>query len=243
MATKQFPKISGGRPAKPDEWPWMAAIMRRGYPNAYCGGALITDRHVLTAAHCTHQFDVADIYVRLGEYDFSEYNETRLRDFRAASIRQHIDFNPATYENDIAVIKFERPTIFNTYIWPVCMPPLGETWEGWIGIVTGWGTTFFGGPHSNVLMEVAVPIWNHERCKRAFVNRVSDEFLCAGSDEGGRDSCQGDSGGPLLVQLPNRRWVIVGIVSWGLRCGEKDHPGIYTRVNKYISWVVENSAF
>lgn len=54
---------------------------------------------------------------------------------------------------------------------------------------------------------------------------------------------QGDSGGPLLVQLPSRRWVVVGVVSWGVRCGEPNRPGIYTRVDRYTQWVIENCVF
>lgn len=243
MSTKAYPKITGGRPADPNEWPWMAALRRRGPPNAYCGGVLITNRHVLTAAHCTASFTANEISVRLGEYSFSSKNDTRSRDFRVLEIRQHIDFDATTYDNDISVLKLQQAVLFNSYIWPVCMPPTDETYEGYMAIVTGWGTQYFGGPSSDVLMEVSLPIWTKDNCKAAFIERISDEVLCAGAPEGGRDSCQGDSGGPLLVQLPNRRWVTVGIVSWGIRCGEKNHPGIYTRVTAYTNWIIENAVF
>jgi serine protease 56 len=97
LATKQFPKITGGRPADPGEWPWMVALLsRQPRTSAYCGGVLVTDRHVLTAAHCTMNHKVNDLYVRLGEYDFTRYNETRSRDFRVVEIRQHVDFDATT---------------------------------------------------------------------------------------------------------------------------------------------------
>lgn len=115
----------------------MAALIRPGRGKSFCGGALITDRHVLTAAHCTYKYDSDEIFVRLGEYDFAVFNETRFRDFRVADIRQHIDFDGTTYENDISIIKLQRATLFNSYIWPVCMPPSGESWETYQGVVTG----------------------------------------------------------------------------------------------------------
>lgn len=241
ITTKQFPRVTGGRPAEPDEWPWMAAILREGVPYIWCGGALITDRLILTAAHCLHKIPKASLFVRLGEYNTKAINETRARDFRIAAIVTHLDYDPLTFEHDIGLVRLNRAALFNTYIWPICLPPVGENWEGRAGVVTGWGAKTFSGPHSEILMEVLLPVWKHAECKAAMVERIPDTVLCAGVKEGGQDSCQGDSGGPFLVQLPNNRWVTIGIVSWGVRCGEPNRPGIYTRVDNYLRWIIENS--
>lgn len=148
------------------------------------------------------------------------------------------------------------------------MPPIDTAWENHTGVVIGWGTQFFGGPFAKVLMEVEVPIWKNTDCQNVYAHRIFDSVMCAGDAKGGRDSCQvranpvshefswltlfcffvisfkqGDSGGPMMIQLSNKRWVVAGIVSWGIHCGEPNHPGIYTRVNNYIKWVIENSVF
>ncbi|XP_058453713.1 proclotting enzyme-like [Malaya genurostris] len=243
ISTKQLPKIAGGRPADPKEWPWMAALILNQAQQSFCGGVLVTDRHVLTAAHCVLNLKIHQFLVRLGEYDFTQYNETRSRDFRVTEMRSHVDFDPVSYENDIAILKLFRPSLFNSYIWPICLPPLDDSWDGYRAVVVGWGTQFFGGPFSKVLMEVDLSIWSNSDCQSKYINRVFETSLCAGDREGGKDSCQGDSGGPLMVQLPNKRWVTVGIVSWGIRCGEANHPGIYTRVSSYVRWVIENAVF
>lgn len=128
--------------------------------------------------------------MRLGEYDFESTEETRALDFSIVEISIHPDFDTATYENDIAMIKMHRPTIFDSYIWPVCLPPIGQSFENESAIVTGWGTQYYGGPASTVLMEVGVPVWPRDRCTRSFVQRIPNTTICAGSYEGGGDSCQ-----------------------------------------------------
>lgn len=193
VATKQFPKIAGGRPADPGEYPWMAALITKNAINgAFCGGVLITDRHVLSAAHCSNRIKIQELYVRLGEYSFETANETRTRDFRVAEIRQHADFDTATYENDIAILKLLRPSLFNSYIWPICMPPAGENWDGKRAVVIGWGTQFFSGPHSPTLMEVSLPIWKNSDCQLKYAHNIPETVMCAGAAQA--DSCQGDSG-------------------------------------------------
>lgn len=107
-------------------------------------------------------------------------------------IRQHVDFDMATYENDIAILKILRPALFNSYIWPLCLPPVGDTWEGKSAVVVGWGTQFYGGPHSSILMEVTVPIWSNKECQKKYAHKIHDSVICAGTT--GLDSCQGDSG-------------------------------------------------
>ncbi|KAJ0172182.1 hypothetical protein K1T71_012155 [Dendrolimus kikuchii] len=242
LSTRAQGRVSGARPANPREWPWMASITPEGFEQ-YCGGVLISDRHVLTAAHCTRRWKAEELFVRLGEYDLQRTNDSRSYNFRVIEIKQHEKYDVSSYYNDVAILKLHRPAVFNTYVWPICLPPPGLQLDDQPAIVIGWGALFFGGPTSDVLLEVTVPIWNHEKCADAFVDSIFDENICAGGHEGGKDSCQGDSGGPLMYQMSSGRWAVIGIVSWGLRCGEPNHPGLYVRVESYLEWIVQNARF
>ena len=107
---------------------------------------------------------------------------------------------------------------------------------------TGWGVTDkFGTQIPDALNEVAVRIIEKDQCENIhsdYQGQLSDEMICAGYKEGGRDACLGDSGGPLACQIEeNGPYVLYGITSWGIGCGDPLHPGVYTRVTALMDWV------
>lgn len=127
--------------------------------------------------------------MRLGEYNFANNEETRAVDYAVESIISHEDFEKATYFNDIAVLKLVKPTTFNTYIWPICLPPIDRSFENKTVIVAGWGQTYYAGPISEVLLHVEIPVWPLDICAQSFLQRITDDNICAASFEGGKDSC------------------------------------------------------
>ncbi|GBM50656.1 Clotting factor B [Araneus ventricosus] len=107
---------------------------------------------------------------------------------------------------------------------------------------------FSGGRSSRALQQAdGIPIVSNEDCNvnystistSSFPNGIIDSMICAGLVEGGIDSCEGDSGGPLLREFSRDRWALVGVVSFGFKCGEPGFPGIYTRVANYLPWITE----
>ncbi|KAH7951431.1 hypothetical protein HPB52_008954 [Rhipicephalus sanguineus] len=236
-------RIVGGTIAKPDDWTWMAALLRKADDDQFCGGALISDRYVITAAHCTQGLRPQNITVRLGEYDFKTNTTSRLpRDFNVSRIRQHPEFRKDTYQNDISLLRMSRRVRFTENIRPICLPKSpDESFIGKLATVVGWGTLSFGGPSSSILRQVSLPVWDNTECKTKFTQQIPKIFLCAGTREGGQDACQGDSGGPLMVEDDSTQWTLIGVVSWGIKCAEKGLPGVYTRITEFLGWIYENA--
>jgi len=237
-------KIVGGRPADPDEWPWLAALIRpvSSGSGQFCGGALISDRHVLTAAHCVKPFTKEQISIKLGEYDFDKEGETGDVTYRLTKMTPHENYNSRTYDNDIALLTLDRPVKFTRSVYPICLPPRSKLFSNTRAFVIGWGTIYFGGPTSNLLQEVNVRIWGNDQCAKNYarLNRnVSSSMLCAGEER--RDACQGDSGGPLnCLDFNTGKWELCGVVSWGARCAEPEYPGVYTRTTEFLDWISDN---
>jgi len=258
-------RIVGGTEVQIGAHPWLAAIgykvMGQDAVQYQCGGSLISDRYILTAAHCVTQlpeeFTVSTI--RLGEHDLNKTRDCQgvaqicadpPLDIDIEEVVPHDNYStPIRFRNDIALIRLARPVNFTEFVGPVCLPldeDRNATFEEHRLTVLGFGLTSARGERSTKLLEVAVPVVPLERCQPIFRRQGADigpTQLCAGGERL-QDSCSGDSGGPL-VGLTGPRQVPpsqqVGVVSFGsVRCGTRGVPGIYTRVTEYLDWILEN---
>ncbi|XP_014278342.1 venom protease [Halyomorpha halys] len=224
------------------DWPWMAVLILVADPSIIvCGAAVITRRHLLTAAHCFNDIDKNQLLVRLGEYDFNRATESNKTDYRVEDLRIPNDYYPAAHHNDIAILKLDKTIEYSVYVQPICLPLPQDDYTDTTAVVTGWGQIEYHGQFSKVLLEVSLPIWELKKCRQRYESTIFCTNICAGYEEGERDSCAGDSGGPLMQQRQDGRWTVIGVVSWGRRCAAKQSPGVYTAVNKYLDWIAENT--
>ncbi|XP_054265999.1 trypsin-1-like [Macrosteles quadrilineatus] len=232
-------RIVGGEEAESHEFPWIVLLSYRD--KFYCGGTLITSKHVLTAAHCTQQIRKEHVKVTVGEHNRSDNDTAQIR--RVVKMTPHKQFSLATFNHDIAVLELDKPVTFSdNAIKPACLPLTDE--EDYIGraaTVAGWGRLAERKKTSDSLQKVAVPIIPLEECRGKGYPRtkITDNMICAGYPEGKKDACQGDSGGPLHALDANNVTEVIGIVSWGRGCARPNYPGVYTRVAKYMDWINE----
>ncbi|KAH9368942.1 hypothetical protein HPB48_001010 [Haemaphysalis longicornis] len=252
IASSALVRIVGGRESNLGAWPWIALLFidvhGNGVRSPLCGGALVTPRHVLTAAHCTFSGNrslTPEAFVaRLGEHDYlSNDDGANPVDMPVVRIDRHAEFNSRTYLNDVAVLTLRRPVPLGKDVQLICLPygPLREdAYQGRMANIAGWGELYYGGPSSASLQDTRIPIQSLETCGESFKRTsitFTDHYLCAGSLKGDKDACRGDSGGPLMLLDQEQRFTIIGITSFGRRCAEPGYPGVYTRVAKYLDWI------
>ncbi|XP_070533440.1 transmembrane protease serine 9-like [Ptychodera flava] len=238
-------RIVGGSDSLPGEWPWQVSIAESSQSHA-CGAALLSDRWIVTAAHCfLDENDKINAephmwLASLGLTDLSARYRGVERPFKAIHI--HPDYVSTTDDNDIAMVELTQPIDFTDLIRPVCLPTKETVLEpGTVCYVTGWGATVEDGDPDedpDILQKGLVPVVSNEDCEGMLLeSTITPRMLCAGYSAGGVDSCQGDSGGPLVFESEPGHWFLAGVVSFGEGCARANKPGVYSRVTSFLDFI------
>ncbi|XP_055322491.1 trypsin-4-like [Sitodiplosis mosellana] len=227
-----IPKIVGGSASIIDENPWQVSLQ---YNNRHdCGGSIIGERWVLTAAHCITRNPGA-YSVRVG----SPLNQDGGSLIKVIRIVSHENYNADSMDFDFSLLRLAESLSFTDKIQSIALPNAytaieDEAWS----LVTGWGVTKNKYELNGVLREVILSLMNQDTCNELYEGEITERMICAGYDDENslHDSCQGDSGGPLSIESNGGR-VLIGVVSWGKGCAESGYPGVYGRISSVRSWI------
>ncbi|CRK90893.1 CLUMA_CG004582, isoform A [Clunio marinus] len=246
VANTRTGRIVGGQEASPGAHPYQAAVlMRFGGGTGLCGGSVISNRVVLTAAHCP--INSLDSQIILGAHNRLVIEGTQHRQtIPSANYRLHANYNPSNLNNDIATMITNAVIPMSARIQSSVLPPVGnaELFAGEMATVSGWGRQCDGagaacGTAAN-LRVVSNNIITNALCASTYGTNVVVASVICMATTGGRGTCNGDSGGPLTVGRAGGRWQ-VGVVSFGAAAGcERGFPAGFARVTSFRTWINNN---
>ena len=227
-------RIINGSLTQAGSYPWMVSLQTTDGQH-FCGGSLISDQWVMTAAHCVEDTQASSVNAVVGEYNLIDNNDGGEKR-QISKILIHPKRNANNNDYDIALLKLSS-SVTGTSISKVTSSIMREIALGTKFTVMGWGNMSTSAEsYPEKLYEVQVPLVSNAKCNKSYNNEITNNMLCAGFPEGGKDSCQGDSGGPLVYQIDGK-WLQVGIVSFGEGCAQPNFPGVYARVANFNEWI------
>merc|ERR1712121_83842 len=240
----RLPYIVGGNDvAVPGTYPWQASLQPQGRYHS-CGASLVSERWLVTAAHCVG--NAASYYkVVLGMHDKDSRQEGSPIKYSVSNIIKHEKYSTSGifgFPNDIALLQLSTDADTSSpFISTIAMADKDEDFAGNSECyITGWGRLYGDGPTPNVLQEAHVDVYTNEQCKTVHNEwQIGDYHVCTGK-AGTSGSCNGDSGGPLACKVDGQ-WKLVGATSWGLYGCPTTAPSVYARVSYFRDWITEKT--
>ncbi|XP_051169793.1 chymotrypsin-2-like isoform X2 [Leptopilina boulardi] len=226
LMAQNITRIVGGMEAEEGQFPYQVSLQRNG--RHFCGGSILNERWILTAAHCLRGRYSSSITVMTGITDLDSFGDAYEGELKII----HEDYESHEHENDIGLLKVMSDIIFNEEVHPIKLLSKELQGEGYIATLTGWGRTYVTSITPTRLQVIKLKIISTEECKLQ-INNVKNSHICTLNKEG-QGACFGDSGGPLVIDN-----VQVGVVSFGKPCA-RGVPDVYTNVYNYIDWIKDS---
>lgn len=236
-------KIVGGENALKGEIPYIVSLRSKSYGH-FCGGSLIAQNWILTAAHCVRGSKIDEVWIGL----LDQKDQAGVEKIKPLKIIAHEKYNTQTMENDFALIQLSTNSSFAAIGLNSLEINIDDSIDAIpiMSMTSGWGATkesSYGLP--DLLQKVTVPLVSTTACNaaEAYKGKITDSMICAGYKAGGKDSCQGDSGGPLVtIDAETGVHTLIGVVSWGEGCARANKYGVYSKVNHAFDWIQSKMA-
>ncbi|XP_057560100.1 ovochymase-1 [Hippopotamus amphibius kiboko] len=252
-----FSRFSSWRNSTVGGHPWQVSLKLGGHH--FCGGSLIQDNLVVTAAHCLASLDekqIKSLTVTAGEHHLFQKDKEE-QQIPVSRIIIHPEYNRLGYMSfNIALLYLKHNAKFGTTVQPVCIPHRGDKFEeGMLCMASGWGKISETSEYANVLQEVELPIMDDRTCKTVLKGMnlppLGRTMLCAGFPDREKNTCQEDPGGPLVCRRDDGNWVLAGITSWAAGCARgwnpfrNNHrqasPGIFSKASELMHFIAQTT--
>ncbi|XP_012529670.2 chymotrypsin-2 [Monomorium pharaonis] len=230
-------RIVNGEDTKLGEIPYQVSLQTEYSSFHFCGGSILNDNYVITAAHCVDDKDANDIKVVADTIDLNKPKSQH----KVTKIIVHEEYDSSnSWINDIALLKVKIPFVISATVAYVSLLPKDYVVKANdIAVASGWGDIVENGPSTNKLQRVNILIADQESCRSIYKKEGYNVYptqICAYDPSVEKGICNGDSGGPLTVNGK-----LIGLVSWSLGCAKIKYPAVYTRVVSYLDWIENNA--
>jgi secreted trypsin-like serine protease len=234
-------KINGGADATLGQFPWQGSMQWEFFGHI-CGLSILSETHVVTAAHCVEAVgeDPAAVTVLVGTTKLDEGGQS----VGVSRIFKHEDYDSFNIVNDVAILELATPLQLDENVQPITLGVgRNPTAEELKCTISGWGATDSNGfEYPNDLQFLDVTFYTDERCQALWGSYFdADAHMCAGT-ESGDNACFGDSGGPLVCETEEGGRHLFGATSWGSGvCGQPETPTVWTELVNYFDWIVDKT--
>ncbi|KAG7463527.1 hypothetical protein MATL_G00177520 [Megalops atlanticus] len=247
--TQMQVRVVAGNHCPKGHCPWQVLLEYKG--RSLCGGVIVHPDWVITAAHCVDKRESTDLRVVAGEHDLQVEEGTEQR-IPVAQVIAHEQYDAASGDSDIALLRLQEPVALSPHAVPVCLPRRDFSERELAAVrfssVSGWGSLTEGGnapppgpprPPSHVLRWLAVPRIPSAECALSSGVNLTRNMFCAGYLEGTQESCRGDDGSPMVTRFHDTAF-LTGVVGWGRGCARPGYYGIYTKVDNFLDWLQDH---
>jgi trypsin len=246
-------RVLNGDDAVANSWPWMVNLIQwlggNTYSGHFCGGSIISQQYILTAAHCVDFLSASQLAIYVGGYETvqsgSTLNEANI--YRVSRIKRHPFYSSRTLRNDIALVKLSRSITYSDEVSPICLPATTDSKVVYNKklVLSGWGVDETRDLPS-VLQQAQLTVINgNSLCTangRSY--NINTNYCALGVGSPTPNSCFGDSGGPLQY-YDGTKWTVFGLVSYGYvditRFCINSVPSYYANVPYFLNWIKKNA--